>query len=507
MCRLKREKKLMRGIPPSSVRHNRNQGFEYPISGVTRIKPWFLTIALMLALLLLAACGGDDPPASEVAPDVVVTAAASDATSGEPAVSIQEEESSPSAPVAEETATEAPTATPVTLTSLPTAGTIVLWHSWAGPDGDALNEILARMQQKYPDLTIETLFVAYDDLPQSYADAVRAGGGPDLIIGANWWLSDLVAAEVVAPLDTIVDPALLEQLLDPLWPATVESMKWQGRLYGLPLNFELVSLYVNNALLAAGDSTTDDSASDTAPSDAELTTEAMLAAVQADPARGLGIYNSLYHLYWGIPAFGGQLLDENGVVVLDQGSGTSDFLSWLIAMEQTPGNHIDIDYSSLIDRFKKGEFAYFVDGPWSMAELHQALGDDLSVALLPAGPAGAAGPWLSADGVLLNPLISVEQQGLALTFARELTSAEGGSVLAQIAGRLPANSNANVGQDPLLQGFMRQAAHAHAMPTIPEMDEVWGYGGDMFVKALNGVADPAETVLETATLINEANGK
>ena len=470
-----------------------------PIDGASLSSPAALaqggrwqTLLLLLALtLILSACGGDDPPA-ESNPEIAPTVVASDANAAEIEATPEpatDENSSPSAPIAEEAATAEPTA----LASLPTTGTIVLWHSWAAADGDALNEILARMQAKYPDLTVQTLFVAYDDLPQSYADAVLAGAGPDLIVGSNWWLSDLVAAEVVVPLDRVVDAALIAPQIEQSWPATVDSMRWQGALYGLPLNFELVSLYVNNALVAP----------DVAVSDAA----SMLAAAQADPALGIGQYNSLYHLYWGIPAFGGQLLAPDGVVVLEQNNGATDYLNWLIAMDQTPGTFIDVDYGALIDRFKKGEFAYFVDGPWSMGELRQALGDNLGVIRLPAGTAGPAQPWLSADGVMINPRISTEQQGLALTFAQELTSAESGAILAQIASRLPANRNANVGGDPLLQGFMQQAANAHAMPTIPEMNAVWGYGGDMFVKALNGVADPTETVLETATLINEANNK
>jgi maltose-binding protein MalE len=45
------------------------------------------------------------------------------------------------------------------------------------------------------------------------------------------------------------------------------------------------------------------------------------------------------------------------------------------------------------------------------------------------------------------------------------------------------------------------------MPTTPEMDEVWTYGGDMIIKALTGVAEAPAIVVETTTLINEANGK
>jgi maltose-binding protein MalE len=54
---------------------------------------------------------------------------------------------------------------------------------------------------------------------------------------------------------------------------------------------------------------------------------------------------------------------------------------------------------------------------------------------------------------------------------------------------------------------MRQAATAQPMPTIPEMRAAWAYAGDMFVKAADGNADPAETVRETAALIDEANSK
>ena len=55
---------------------------------------------------------------------------------------------------------------------------------------------------------------------------------------------------------------------------------------------------------------------------------------------------------------------------------------------------------------------------------------------------------------------------------------------------------------------MEQAATAQALPNRPEMDgQTWGFGGDMFVKAVDGDADAATTVVETAALINEAHGR
>jgi arabinogalactan oligomer/maltooligosaccharide transport system substrate-binding protein len=233
----------------------------------------------------------------------------------------------------------------------------------------------------------------------------------------------------------------------------------------------------------------------------------MLARAQAEPTQGAGLYNSLYHLFWGLPAYGGRLFDDNGVVMLDQGGDVAGYLTWLRHMSQTQGSYVDTDYGMLLDRFKKGEFAYFVDGPWAIDDLSAALGSNLAVAGLPAGPNGPAQPWLHADGVMLNPRSAPEQQQLALLFAEHLTSAESGAVLASLAKRLPANRNTVIGDNQLLQGFMNQAGTAQSMPSRPEMEEVWGYAGDMVVKVVDGNADPVTTVQETSALINEANGK
>ena len=287
--------------------------------------------------------------------------------------------------------TVAPTPTPD-----PTSGRVVLWHSYAGADGDALAAGLAALAQVYPELTVETLFVAYDDLPQAYADAVLAGGGPDLIAAPTWWLTQMVDAGVVQPLDALVDPALATQY----FPAALENLTRNGALYGLPLTYELVSLYVNSSLVD--------------PAALPTTTADLLTLAAAGPTTGLR------HLRQSVPPGVGaarlrrMLLDENGVAVLDQGSGTADFLAWLKALDTTEGAYVDQDYGMLLDRFKKGEFAFFVDGPWAAAELRAALGDALTVTPLPEGPTGAAQPWLSADGVLLNPNKDAAQQQRAL---------------------------------------------------------------------------------------------
>lgn len=385
---------------------------------------------------------------------------------------------------------QAATATPVPApTPTPLSGSVVLWHSWAQADADALAAILAQLQSQMPGVTVETLFVAPADLLPAYADAVAAGGGPDLLLAPNWWLNDLVQAGSVAALDAWIDPAALEAF----WPATLDSLRSSGPLYGLPVNYHLVALYVNRGLLSE-------------PDIAE-TANVLLQQARLSPQNGIGLYATLFHLYWGLPAFGAQLMDGSGRVTLDQSGGAADYLAWLAAINNTTGSYVNSDYGMLLDRFKKGEFAYFVDGPWSLGELRAALGSNLAVTSLPAGPSGPAQPWLYADGLFFNPRLDESRRMLAIAVGQAFISAESGAILAQTAGLLPANRNADLGSDPLLAGFAQQAATASAMPTSAEMKEVWAYGGDMLLKALTGVSPPPAIVAETTALINEANKK
>jgi maltose-binding protein MalE len=193
-------------------------------------------------------------------------------------------------------------------------------------------------------------------------------------------------------------------------------------------------------------------------------------------------------------------------VILDQSSGAAEYLAWLNALNNTPGSYVNSDYGMLLDRFKKGEFAYLVDGPWALAELRTVLGDSLSVTTLPAGPVGPAQPWLYSDGLFVNPTIAPEQLTLALNVALFLSNDDSGTILATVGNLLPAARNADLSATPLLQGFAAQAESAIAMPTTPAMNEVWTYGSDMIIKALAGVAEPDVIVSEATTLINEANG-
>lgn len=384
-------------------------------------------------------------------------------------------------------------------------GEIVLWHSWAGAEGDALAEILLEFQARYPGVQVETLFIAHDDLLQSYAESVFAEEGPSLLLAPNWWLGEMILLQLLAPFG----PELAQTTLEGLFPAALDSMVWDETLYGVPIHVTTPAVYINTTLYQEP---------------MPQTLDAWHALAAQDPQLGIGLYANLYHLAWGFDAYGVDLFDEQGRAVIDEHDGMVDFLQWLRRVNELDGSYVDQDYGMLLDRYYSGEFAFFVDGPWSYDDLSAALDGEIAVAPLPAGPVGAATPWLYADGLFLNPNTDDATRRVAVTFAQHLSSAASGEILANTGNLLPANRTLNLPANHRLGGFHAQAESATAMPTNREMDAVWGYGGDMILRALlshaqvAGAEDSAETedtlteelealVAETATLINEANGR
>ena len=103
-----------------------------------------------------------------------------------------------------------------------------------------------------PNVEIEALAVPFDQLKNKFSTETATGGGPDLLIGPLDWVGELATGELIAPLDemaTADDPGAF-------LPATVDALKYDGKLYGMPESFETVALYYNTDLVQTAPATT-----------------------------------------------------------------------------------------------------------------------------------------------------------------------------------------------------------------------------------------------------------
>ena len=244
------------------------------------------------------------------------------------------------------------------------SGGIIVWYGTDEADRQIWEAIFDNFTQIYPEVTILADAVPQDELLGRYERTSAMGLGPDLLLGPHDWLMPLADQGLIRP----IDEALVAQ--DSFLSTTMETMRYNGRLYGLPLTLHMNGLYYNASLVETPVTNLDE----------------MLA--QAAAGQGTALTTTFDDAFWGIQAFGGQVLDENGAVVLYEG-GMANWLAWLKSAQDAPGMFLNRDKTLMRQLFMDGRVAYYVGSPDELPVLQEALGEDnVRVSTLPAGPQG-----------------------------------------------------------------------------------------------------------------------
>jgi arabinogalactan oligomer/maltooligosaccharide transport system substrate-binding protein len=363
-----------------------------------------------------------------------------------------------------------PTAQPIT--------EVTFWHAYGTGTAEeiALAGVLAQAAYDLPQYKINVLQVPFNDIFNKYRTDVAAGGGPDMFVAPNDSLGDDARAELLAD---ITD--LAESKLGDYAPLSIEGMKVDGKLYGIPESLKAVVFWYDKSKLATPPATTDE-----------------LKALM-EGGTPIGISFGCYH-YWGFyGAFGGQIFDSNWKIVADQGSGITDAMTYLNDLYQiAKENGWPKTDSDGLAPFQEGKIVAITNGNWAMGDYLKAVGDNLAVAPLPSGPGGNANPLLGVDGYYINPN-SVNKEA-AIDVALYLTGAKAETLMMK-AGHVPAVTTATV-TDPLLQGLQEAFKNGYVRPQVPELGLYWSNfcGSDQIFE--KGV-DPATWVQEATAASNK----
>jgi maltose-binding protein MalE len=330
--------------------------------------------------------------------------------------------------------------------------------------------------------------VPFDQLKNKFTTEAATGGGPDLLIGPKDWIGELANAGLVAPLDDVG-----KDILAMLRPSTVDANKFKGQVWAFPESFEAVALFYNK---------------DMVPNPPKDTDELLALAKEHGLAWNTGFYHSIGLL----TGFGGQLFDADQKCILDQGDGTAKALDFMyeVGSASAASGVVGSPDGGLLDAlFKDGKAGMVNNGPWATGDYQKALGKDkVGVAPLPTvkDTGQPMKPFLGTKNIFLSANSQGESQTVALAFVKHMLGAEVQTLFATEAGHLPANKDVTV-DDPIVQGFLAQAANATYFPNEPEMGAVWGPAGDMIIKVIEGKASGADAVKEACTTINTANKK
>ena len=143
------------------------------------------------------------------------------------------------------------------LGAAPTAGTaraqdpveLLVWDQFTGPNvTDVVDAIYESFTEQNPNITIRREAVSSDQLRQTLRTSLGSGTGPDIVFydAGPGYAGVLAEAGLLLPLD---DLATQYGWRDRIAEAALAGASIGDQLYGLPLQVDLIGMYVNQTLM------------------------------------------------------------------------------------------------------------------------------------------------------------------------------------------------------------------------------------------------------------------
>lgn len=349
---------------------------------------------------------------------------------------------------------------------------LLVWHQYDNPKTqEVLDAKIKEFTAANPNITVK--IERQDNLADLIMTSAPSGAAADVILGPNDWVGRFAAAGIFTDIEDLKGKA------GDYVASAVEGVTYQGKLYGLPLSMEAITLYVNTDLVKEVPKTTDD-----------------LLKFAKENTKG-GKYGFVYPVkdaYFAMPwiyGFGGYSISKDGKPGLNDPSTikAAEFIKEL--NKYMPK---DVDYNVMISLFNEGKVGIMMNGPWAVGNVDSKIKWSLATIPVISATNKPAMPYVGIQAAMLNGFTKVKPE--ALKFVEFIAGPEVGKALATGPKLVPANkaalNDAAVQADPVIKGFGDQAALGTPMPNIPEMSQIWGPQADALTEIVTGVASPKD---------------
>lgn len=345
------------------------------------------------------------------------------------------------------------------------AAEVVVWHAYRGEEKAAFEKVVANYNaaKAAAGIKITTLAVPYDAFADKITAAVPRGKGPDVFIYAQDRLGGgIEAGNTIEPIDFFLDKSITDRFL----PSTMQAMNYQNTVYGLPLNYKVITLIYNKKLVTSPPKTS-----------GELVALGKKLTDAATGHFGLAYaYSDFYYHAALMNAFGGGVFAEGRKPTLNTPANVKSLELLMKWVEQDKFLPAEPSTALITSLFNEGKAAMVFSGPWFLGEI--AKGVDFGLAPLPSiDEAGGKPmrPWMTVEGAYIAA--PSKNKEAAFDFISYLTDAPQAKILALEGRQTPSNrkvyEDPQVASDTVLKAFRAQVDAAVPMPNLAEMTMVW----------------------------------
>ena len=360
------------------------------------------------------------------------------------------------------------------------------WTSSPAED-QLLVQVIADFQAKFPNITVK-----YEPVPAQYPTKLQtdlaAGNVADVFYGDSMFVPDLIASNVLLPLDEQMAAAGVKP--EDFYPGLIAAFQNDGKTYGLPKDFStLAMVYDQDALTAAGVTAAPTTWDELRAAAQALKDEfgSPRIVIPADIAR----YFAFHY------ANGGRVISEDGAsIVLDSPEGLAalDFYYGLYR-DELATTHADAGAEWPGDALAKDLGDIVFEGNWVFPFL-QENAPDLKFGIAEM-PAGAAGKSTLAFTVCYCIFQGTEQPEAAFELVNYLTGPEGMAKWTSLGLAMPARPG-------LAEAWLAEFPEREPFLLGGEYAQPWqlGPGGQRFYEDANaemqnlfaGQIEPAEAL-------------
>ncbi|MDQ6671654.1 MAG: ABC transporter substrate-binding protein [Chloroflexota bacterium] len=353
-------------------------------------------------------------------------------------------------------------AQPTTAAAAPASGqkaSLTFWNGFTGPDRPALEGLVDQFNKSHPNIAIEMTISPWDTLLQKLPTSLATGQGPDLI-GFDFNLMPQYAKS-----GNLMDLSNLWQAgsdFDPSnFPQAVkDAAQWQGKFYGVPMNFSTLLMYINKDMFQAAGL---DPAKP--PQNWDEWMQAIKTLSKQSGATGdqyglaIGEHDTIPNWPIFIWGNGGDIVKDNKSALADP--KTIDALkTWGDLVKNDKISPVGLGGADVDKLFQSKKAAMEISGPWLTTGFTQA-GINYDCVPVPAGPAGAV---TCGDSVLMVVNKASKSPDAALEFLKFWGAKDSQITWSAQSGFPPARldlaDNAEIAKNPWVPKFAAVAKSA-----------------------------------------------